>query len=149
MLSKRIYNDYLEALKAKDRQKIDFLSLIRSELKNRAIDLKKETLDDEETLSVLKREQKHLKEAKESISSSNRDDLLQNLEYELSILKGYLPEPLGEDELTKIITEAISNLGASSMKDMGKVMKEVLAKVGAKADSKDVSLIVKNRLSPH
>jgi uncharacterized protein YqeY len=147
MLEEKIYKNYVEALKAKDRHKTDFLSLIRAELKNQAIDLKKEKLEDEEVLAVLKKQQKRLQDAKECISSSPRQDLIQNLERELNILSEYLPEPLCEEELIKIIEEAISQTSASSMKDMGKVMKEVLAKVGARADSKAVSQLVKSKLS--
>jgi len=147
MLEEKIYKDYLKALKAKDKHKIDFLSLIRAELKNRAIDLKKEKLDDPEVLAVLKKQQKRLQDAKESIASSSRKDLLADIERELAIVNEYLPQPLSPEELSQMITEVITETGASSMKDMGRVMKEALAKVGARADSKSVSQLVKEKLS--
>jgi len=147
MLEDKIYQDYVTALKAKDRQKADFLSLIRAELKNQAIELKKEKLEDAEVLAVLKKQQKRLQDAQESIASSGRTDLIEGLKKELVLLAEYLPKPLADDELAKIVKDTISELGASSMKDMGKVMKEVLAKVGVRADSKKVSSLVKESLS--
>ena len=147
MLEDKIYKDYVDALKSKDKNTADFLSFVRADLKNAAIDLKKEKLDDDEALTVLKKQKKRLQDSKESISASGRQDLLQNLEKELKILDSYLPSPLEESELIAIIDEVISAAGASSLKDMGRVMKEVLAKVGVRADSKKVSELVKNKLS--
>jgi len=146
MLEDKIYQDYTQALRAKNRQKIDFLSLLRADLKNQAINLKKDKLDDAEVLVVLKKTQKKLQDAKEIIAKSGRDDLLQDLEKELAILTEYLPEPLDEAKILEIVNTTISDLSASSMKDMGKVMKEVLAKVGVRADSKKVSSLVKEKL---
>jgi len=147
MLEDKIYQDYIQALKAKDRQKIDFLSLIRADIKNQAINLKKDKLEDDEVLAVLKKAQKKLQDAKESIAKSERTDLLKGLERELAILNEYLPKPLEEAQILEIVNAVISELSASSMKDMGKVMKEVLAKVGLQADSKKVSNLVKEKLS--
>ena len=147
MLEEKIYQAYIQALKAKNRPNSEFLSLIRSELKNQAINLKKEKLPDNEVLAILKKQQKKLTEAKEMMASSGRDDLLKDLERELAILNKYLPEPLSDQELAKIVTETIAELGASTIKNMGKVMKEVLAKVGAAADSKKVSNLVREKLS--
>ncbi len=147
MLEDKIYQDYLQALRDKDKQKRDFLSLIRSDLKNQAINLKKEKLDDNETLLVLKKAKKRLLDAKESIAKSERSDLLGDLEKELKILSQYLPQPLSESELAEVVNKVINELSASSMKDMGGVMKEVLARVGVRADSKKVSSLVKEKLS--
>ncbi|UCG34687.1 MAG: GatB/YqeY domain-containing protein [Candidatus Omnitrophota bacterium] len=146
-LEDRIFKDYAQALKAKDKHKADFLSFVRAELKNRAIELKKEKLDDNEALAVLQKQKKRLQDSKEAIIKSDRADLLEAIEKELTIVDDYLPKPLEESELAKIIEEAISEVGASSIKDMGKVMKEVLAKVGARAEPKQVSALVKNKLA--
>jgi len=147
MLEDKIYQAYTSALKAKDRKKSEFLSFIRADIKNQAINLKKEKLEDAEVLAVLKKAQKKLQDAKENIAKSGRQDLIEDLEQELAILSEYLPKPLGEAELTEIVTTVISELEASSMKDMGKVMKEVLSRVGVRADSKAVSNLVKSKLS--
>ncbi len=148
MLENKIYQDYIQALKAKNRQKIDFLSLIRSDIKNQAISLKKDKLEDMEVLAVLKKSQKKLQDAKESIAKSGRADLLQDIEKELIIVSEYLPKPLEESELIEIINMVISEYTASSMKDMGRIMKEVLVRTGVRADSKTVSSLVKTKLSP-
>lgn len=147
MLEGKIYQDYTQALRAKDRSKIDFLSLIRADIKNQAIDLRKEKLEDGEILAVLKKAQKKLQDAKEIIAKSGRTDLLEGLEKELAIIAAYLPKPLEEDKILVIISTVINELSASSIKDMGKVMKEVLARVGVRADSKKVSSLVKEKLS--
>lgn len=147
MLEEKIYQEYVQALKAKNRPKLEFLSLVRSELKNQAINSKKEKLEDSEVLTILKKQQKKLNEAKEIMAQSGRIDLLEGLEKELAILNQYLPKPLSDEELVKVVTETIAELGASTLKDMGKVMKEVLAKTGAAADSKKVSNLVKEKLS--
>ncbi|MFH1519525.1 MAG: GatB/YqeY domain-containing protein [Candidatus Omnitrophota bacterium] len=147
MLEDKIYQDYIQALKAKDKKKRDFLSLIRSDLKNQAINLKKDKLDNDQALPILKKAQKRLLDAKESIAKSQRSDLLNDLEEELKILSQYLPQPITESELSEIVNKVINELSASSMKDMGLVMKEVLARVGVRADSQKVSSLVKQNLS--
>jgi len=147
MLENKIYQDYTQALRDKNRQKIDFLSLIRSDIKNQAISLRKNKLEDTEVLSVLKKAQKKLQDAKESIVKAERTDLLEDIEKELIILSKYLPKPLAENELIEIIDTTINKISASSIKDMGQVMKEVLAKTGVRADSKTVSNLVKTKLS--
>lgn len=146
-LEEKIYQDYVVALKARNKPKVDFLSFIRSELKNQSINLKKEKLQDDEVLGVLKKQQKRLLDAKETIAKSDRADLIEALEAELALLNEYLPKALDEDELIKVIDEVLSQAGASSMKDMGRVMKDVIAQVGVRADSKMVSSIVKQKLS--
>ncbi|MCQ9205707.1 MAG: GatB/YqeY domain-containing protein [Omnitrophica bacterium] len=147
MLEDKIYQDYVEALKSRNKSKSEFLSFIRSELKNEAINLKVEKLDDSQALIILKKQQKRLLDTKEAIVSSQRNDLLQNIEQESNILNQYLPKPLKDAELLQIVEEVISKTKASSMRDMGRVMKEVLTRVGIKADSKNVSSLVKEKLS--
>lgn len=147
MLEDRIYQDYVNALKAKDKQKADFLSFLRADLKNRAIDLKKDKLDDNEVLTALGKQKKRLVDSRENIEKSGREDLIQAWQKETAILDGYLPQQLEENQLVKIIQEIIAETNASSIKDMGKVMKEVLSRVSGKADSKKVSELVRSRLS--
>ncbi len=147
MLEDTIYKDYLAALKNRDKPKIEFLSFIRAELKNSAINLKKEKLDDSEALAVLKRQKKRLQETKESVIASERMDILKDTEKELALLGEYLPKPLREEELLLLVNQAIAQLNASSLKDMGRVIKEVLEKSGGRADSRRTSELVKDKLS--
>ena len=147
LLEDKIFKDYAQALKAQDKHKSGFLSFVRADLKNRAIELKKEKLDDDEALAVLQKQKKRLQDSKEAIVKSGRQELLEPIERELTLINEYLPQPLEESELVKVIEEVISQVGASSIKDMGKVMKEVIAKVGARAEPKQVSALVKSKLS--
>jgi uncharacterized protein len=146
-LEKRLYNDYVSALKNKDKERAQFLNFIRAAIKYIAIDLKKDALSDEEVIPVLKKNQKQLNETKESGISANKQDIIVKAEKELLILNEYLPQPMDESQLINIIDQAIAETGAKSQKDMGKVMKEVLAKVGISADAKKTSSLVKERLS--
>ncbi|MDD5070821.1 MAG: GatB/YqeY domain-containing protein [Candidatus Omnitrophica bacterium] len=147
MLEEKIYQDYIVALKAKDQKRSSFLSFIRAALKNVAIDLKKDKLEDSDVFAVLKKQKKQLEDTKESMLSSGRDDLIKNAEDEIEILQAYLPNLLNEQELTKIIDQVIADLNAQSVKDMGPVMKEILSRVGVRADSKIVSNFVRQKLS--
>lgn len=147
LLEDRIYQDYVAALKARDKTKTDFLSMVRAELRNAGIDLKKKPLPDTDALVVLKKQKKKLEESKESILTSGRKDLLEKVNVEISIMDGYLPQQLDVDQISKVVYEVITSLQASSIKDMGKVMKEVLGKIGAQADAKIVSDLVKSKLS--
>ena len=147
MLEEKIYKEYVDALKSKDKHKRAFLSLIRAEFKNYAINSKKEKLDDNEILIVLKKQQKRLFDAKDSITASARKDLIHDLERELAIINAYRPKPLNDEELIKVINETIKETNASSVKDMGLVIKEVLRKVGIKGDARKISIFVKDKLS--
>jgi uncharacterized protein YqeY len=146
MMEERIYKDYVEALKSRNKERVDFLSFIRAELKNSAIELKKNALEDNEVLSVLAKTKKRLEDAKVTVGDA-RGDFLEKTEKEIAILSEYLPKSLAENEIVAVVEETVKVLGASSIKDMRRVMKEVLSKVGLKADSKTVSDLVKKRLS--
>lgn len=147
MLEKRIYNDYVSALKNKDKDRAQFLNFLRAGIKYLAIDLKKAALTDEEIFTVLKKNQKQLTETKEGGILANKQDVIAKAENELLIISQYLPQPISEAELIKIIDQVIAETGARSQKDMGKVMKEVLAKLGNSADAKQTSALVKAKLS--
>ncbi|MBU1121129.1 MAG: GatB/YqeY domain-containing protein [Candidatus Omnitrophica bacterium] len=147
MLADKIYQDYIDALRAKNKHKVGFLSFVRADLKNYSIEVKKDRLDDAEVISVLKKQKKRLEDSKESILSSGRQDLLKEIETELVIISEYLPNPIDDNQLTSIIDEVIKTSGAVSMKDMGRVMKAVVDKVGAAADNRKISTIVKEKLS--
>jgi len=146
-LEERIYQDYVAAMKNRDADKKKFLSFIRADLKNQAIDFKVEKLTDEQVLALLKKQQKRLNDTKDSLVSANRPEMLSEVEIEIALLSQYLPEQLSEDELRKLIDDSISSLGAATIKDMGRVMKEVTVKVGMRADAKSISKIVKDKLT--
>ena len=147
-LEQKIQSDYVAAMKAKDQHRAQFLSFVRAEIKNAAIDLKKrEGLDDEDVVAVLKKQKKRLEDAREQMVSAGRQDLVTSTEREIALVDEYLPQPLTDEELSGIIETCIRATGASSMKDMGSLMKAVLAECGARADNKKVSEMVRSRLS--
>jgi uncharacterized protein YqeY len=146
MLEEKIAADYKESMKAREQLRTQAISFLRSEMKYYAIDKKKEKLDDCDVAVVLK---KLIKQRQDSISQfekGNRPDLVNKEKAELEILKGYLPQEMPEGEVAKVVEEAISALGASSMKDMGRLMKEVMSRTEGKADGKMVSDLVRKKL---
>lgn len=146
-IEEKIYQDYVAAMKAKDKPKFDFLNYLRAEIKNAAITAKKDKLDDNETLMVISKQKKRLDDAKASIGMASKPEFIAEVDSQIKILDEYLPKGLTDAELAEIISQAIKDTGSSSPKDMGKVMKEVLARVGVRADSKKVSEVVRIKLA--
>jgi len=147
MLEEKILNDYREAMKARDALKSSVLSFLRADLMNLAVAKKKKSLDDPEAVSVIKKQIKQRQDSIEQFTKGDRLEMAQKEKNELEILKAYLPAELSEDEVKKVIAEAVSETGASSMKDMGRLMKEVNAKLAGQADGKLVAELVKESLS--
>jgi len=147
MLEDKLMNDYKEAMKAKDALKSSVLSFLRAEMINVAMSKKKNKLDDPDAVSVIRKQIKARQDSIEQFTKGARQDLADKEKKELEILKAYLPPELPEAEIKKIIEEAVSTTAAQGMKDMGKVMKEVSARIAGKADAKLVSDLVKQRLA--
>ena len=147
MLEEKILNDYKEAMKNKDKIRSSVLSFLRAAMMNVAIEKKKKLLDDNECLAVIRKQIKQRQDSIEQFTKGNRSDLADKEARELEILKSYLPVELSQDVVKKIIEEVISSAGAGGIKDMGRVMKEVLAKLGGAAEAKLVSDLVKERLA--
>jgi uncharacterized protein len=147
VLEEKILNDYKDAMKARDSLKSSVLSCLRADIMNTALAKKKNNLDDNEVLSVIKKQVKQHQDSIEQFTKGNRPDLAEKESKELKILEAYLPVQLSADELKKIVDEIIVSTGASGMKDMGKVMKEATSRVGASADSKALSDLVRSKLS--
>lgn len=147
MLEEKIMNDYKEAVKSKDAIKSSILSFLRSQFKYLAIEKRKDNLDDNEVISIIKKEIKKHQDSIEQFAKGNRQDLVEKETKELAILNTYLPQQLSAEEVKKIVEDAVKTTGAQGPKDMGRVMKEVITKVGQSADGKLVSDLVKERLS--
>ena len=147
MLEEKIFNDYKEAMKNRDRLKSSVLSFLRAAMMNAAIEKKKKNLDDNDCIAVIKKQIKQRHESIEQFQKGNRQDLADKESKELGILKAYLPEELSVDEIKKIIEEAVFTTTASGIKDMGRVMKEAAVRIAGRADSKLVSDLVRERLS--
>lgn len=147
MLEEKILNDYKTAMKSKDALRSSALSFLRSQMMNAAIEKRKKNLDDTEAIVVIKKQIKQRQDSIEQFKKGNRLDLADKETKELEILQSYLPAQMSEEEIKKLIDEAVEQTGAVGIKDMGRVMKEVLAKVGGQADGKVVSDLVKSKLS--
>lgn len=147
MLEEKILNDYKEAMKNRDTLKASALSFLRAELINVAIAKKKKNLEDNEVIAVIRKQIKAHQDSIEQFKIGMREDLADKETKEREVLKSYLPQELSEDEIKKIIEEAVSLTDAQDLKDMGRLMKEVTAKIAGKADGKLVSDLVKERLS--
>lgn len=146
MLEERILKEYQEAMKAKDTLKSTLLSSLRAEIINAAIKEKKNKLDDNGIIPVIRKQIKQHQDSIEQFQKGGRADLVEKEKRELQILESYLPQQLSSEEIKKIIEEAILATAAQGLKDMGRVMKEVMLKTGAAADTKLVSDLVKERL---
>ncbi len=142
----RIKNDMIKAMKEKDKFKLSVIRMIKASIDKERID-KKIEITDEVVIDVLAKELKTREESKLEFSKAGRTDLVEDLDKEIEIIKEYLPEPLTDEEIDKIITEAFKETEASSIKDMGKVMKIVTPKVKGRCDMKDVSSKIKAKLS--
>jgi len=147
MLEEKIFNDYKEALKAKDSLKSSVLSFLRAEMMNTALSKKKNKLEDVDAIAVIKKQIKARQDSIEQFTKGGRQDLADKEIKELEILKNYLPPQMPEEEVKKVIEEIILAAGATSMKDMGKVMKEAAEKIGTAADGKLISELVRQKLS--
>ena len=145
-LLKKLQDEMKKALKSKDTERLSVIRMLISEIKKEQIDKKKE-LSDDEILAIIQRYAKQRREAIEQYKKANRNDLVEKEQNELNIVLEFLPKQLTEEEITDIVEETIKELGASSLKDMGKVMKTVMAKVKGRADGSIVSRIVKEKLS--
>jgi len=146
MLLEKIENDLKDALKAKDAEKVSTLRFLKSAIQNLSIE-KKGKIKDEDVIGVIKKQVKQRKDSIDGFKKGGRQDLVDKETKELEILKIYLPEELKPEELLAIVKEVISETGASTQKDMGKVMKAVMERSKGKADGKTVSMLVNKELS--
>ncbi|MBL7198074.1 MAG: GatB/YqeY domain-containing protein [Candidatus Omnitrophica bacterium] len=146
MLEDKILADFKDAMKKKESLKIATLSFLRSQLKNIAIEKKEDKLDDSDVIAAIKKQVKQRFDSIDKFKSGGRRDLVEKEQNELEILKSYLPKELSREEIEKVVDEVIVNIGANTMKDMGKVIKEVISQIAGRADNKLVSELIKSKL---
>ena len=146
-LEERLIDEMKQAMKGNDKLRLSTIRMIRSALKNKEIELRKK-LEDEEIVRVIQVMVRKGEESVEQFQTGGRTDLVEKEKGEIEILKSFLPQPLGQEEILKIIDQSIQETQASSSKDIGKVMKSVMPKIGGKADGKLINQLVKERLSP-
>lgn len=147
MLQKKISQDYIDAMKAKDKARAATLSFLRAQIKNLMIDQRIEEVDDAQVVGVLKKQLKQRQDSVESFEKGGRSELADKERAEIEIIKQYLPEEMSAQDVEAIVDQVIQDVGATSIKDMGKVMKPVLDQTAGRADGKLVSETVKSKLT--
>jgi len=145
-LLKKLQEEMKSAMKSGDKERLATIRMLISEIKKVQIDAQKE-LSDDEIIKILQKYAKQRKDSIEQYRKAGREDLAEKEERELQIVQEFLPQPLSEEEIEKLVEEAIKETGASSMKDMGKVIKLVIEKAQGRAEGSVVSKIVKAKLS--
>jgi uncharacterized protein YqeY len=145
-LKEKILTDMKEAMKAKDSHRLEVLRFLQSAVRYKEIELRPGLINDAEIIGVVTKQVKQRKESIDQFEKAGRKDLVDKEKYELSVLEGYLPHQMGRAEVEEVVEGVIKTLNATSMKQMGAVIKEVLAKTVGSADGKLVSEIVKAKL---
>jgi uncharacterized protein YqeY len=142
----RIEGDLKEAMRARDRERTDTLRLTLASLRSAEKELARPLKEDEE-LQVLQRERKRRTEAAEAFREGGRAEQADKEERELEVIQEFMPEPISEDELERIIDDAIAETGATSLRDLGRVMADVMPQVAGRADGSTVSQLVREKLA--
>lgn len=148
-LQQQINEDLKASMKARDKQRTGALRMLLSALKNRAVEQGKGPqgeLSDDEVVSVVQSETKRRREAAKAFRDGGRDEQAASEDAEATVYEAYLPAQLSDEELTAQVDEAIAEVGAADMSDMGQVMKTVMGRVAGQADGARVSEVVKARL---
>jgi len=146
-LEERLIEEMKQAMKSNDKAKLSTIRMIRSAVKNKEIELRK-PLDDDGIFRVIQGMVKKSEESIEQFKAGGRMDLVEKETKEIEIMKSFLPQPLSREEVLSVIDQTIEETKASSLKDLGKVMKTVMPKLGGKVDGALVNQLVKERLSP-
>ena len=141
----KLDKDMIEAMKSKDKDRLVVIRMVKAALKQEQIDHKKE-INDDLLIDVINKQIKMRKDSIIEFEKGNRTDLVEKTQKEINVLMAYLPEQLSTEEVEKIINEIFEEVKPESQKDMGKVMKEAQAKLKGKADMKEVSTIIREKI---
>jgi uncharacterized protein YqeY len=145
-LIERLEGELKEAMVARDAERRNTLRLILASLRGAEKELQRPLHDDEE-LQVLQRERKRRREAAEGFRAGGREEQAEAEERELAVLEEFMPSPLSEEDLEEIVDDAIAEVGATSMRDFGRVMADVMPQISGRADGSAVSQLVKEKLA--
>jgi uncharacterized protein YqeY len=146
-LEERLNEEMKQAMRSADKLRLSTIRMIRSAMKNKEIEQRKK-LDDEAIFKVIQGMVRKSEESIEQFKAGGRMDLVEKEQKEVETMKSFLPQPLSREEILKIIDQTIEETQASSLKDIGKVMKSVMPKLEGKADGKLINQMVKEKLSP-
>ena len=144
-LKQKLQEDLKSSMKNKDAIKKSVITLIRSSIKQYEVDNRVE-LKDDEIVDLIAKQLKQTRDSREEFAKAGRDDLVSKAEAEIEVLKEYLPQQLSEEELNEIVISTISEVGATSMTDMKKIMTSIMPKVKGRADGKLINELVKKNL---
>jgi uncharacterized protein YqeY len=142
----RIEEELKDAMRARDEERTGTLRLTLASLRSAEKELGRALKEDEE-LQVLQRERKRRTEAADAFRGGGRDEQAGREERELAVIEEFMPEPLGEEELERIVDDAIAETGATSLRDLGRVMADVMPQVAGRADGSTVSQLVREKLA--
>ena len=143
----QINKDIVEAMKSKDTLKLATLRMLKGAIDLERINKKLDKVLDEDIVSIIGKQIKTRKESILEFENGNREDLIEKTNVEIEILNAYMPEMMSEEEILLVVMDAINEVNATSVKDMGSVMKVVSPKLKGKADMSLVSTIIKNKLN--
>ena len=146
MLKEKLLEDMKTSMRDKNVTRKNVIQMVRAAILQVEKD-KQIELNDDQILEIIAKESKKRKDSLADYEKSGREDLISQIKEEIQILAEYLPKELTKEEIEKIVDEIITNLGASTIKDMGPVMKEAKAKIGPAADGKTINEIVKQKLN--
>ena len=141
-----IESELKEARLARDDRRRDALALLLNSLRGAQKELQRE-LSEDESLQVLQRERKKRAEAMEAFDAAGREEQADLEEFELEVIEEFMPEPLSEDDLEEIVDNVIAEVGATSLRDLGRVMADVMPRVSGRADGSVVSQLVREKLA--
>ncbi|NCN41953.1 GatB/YqeY domain-containing protein [bacterium] len=147
-LREQILADMKEAMKAREADRLSAIRMLQAAIKNKEIEVRPNELSEQDALGVVRKLAKQRKDSIEEYTKANRVDLADKEKYELSVLEAYLPAQLSKEQVEKVVAEVMESLGATEMKQMGAVVKEVQTRTAGTADGKTISEIVKSRLQP-
>jgi uncharacterized protein YqeY len=142
----RMEDELRAAMRARDRERAGTLRLMLAALRSAEKELRR-PLTDAEELQVLQRERKRRVEAAAAFREGGRDEQAATEERELEIVEAFMPEPIGEEDLERIVDDAIAETGATSLRDLGRVMADVMPQVAGRADGSTVSSLVREKLA--
>ena len=145
-LKEQILEDMKNAMKSQEAEKLGAIRFLQSAVKNREIELRPNAINDQEIIGVIKKLVKQRQDSIEQFEKGGRTDLANKEKFELSVLETYLPKQLSSEELAKVVNDVITALGATTIKQMGAVIKEVQVRTAGAADNRQVSELVKSRL---
>lgn len=145
-MKERVLKDIVTAMKEKDKERLTVLRMVKGAMQLEEINQKKE-LTDEDVIGIFAKQIKTRKESITEFEKGNRQDLIDQTNAEIKILEEYMPEQLSEAEVDQIIDAAFLEISPESMKDMGRIMKEVTPKLKGKTDMSTVSTKIRNKLS--